>query len=59
MAFVGCIIFTGYLLFDFNHLAEAVKYKGYNTWPVAMDFTINIYLDVINLFIKLLDLLSH
>lgn len=58
MAFFGCIIFTGYLLFDFNRLAEAGKDKIYNTWPTAMDFSIDIYLDVINLFLELLDLLS-
>lgn len=58
MAFFGCIIFTGYILFDFNRLAEAGKEKIYNTWPVAMDFSIEIYLDVINLFLELLNLLS-
>ncbi len=58
MALFGCIVFVGYLLFDFNHLAEASKNAALNTWPVAMDFAINIYLDVINLFLELLDLMS-
>ena len=58
MAFFGCLIFTGYLLFDFHRLARAGKDEACNTWPVAMDFAIDIYLDVINLFLELLDLLS-
>lgn len=58
MALFGCIVFVGYLLFDFNHLAKASKNAALNTWPVAMDFAINIYLDVINLFLELLDLMS-
>ncbi|MDP2898997.1 MAG: Bax inhibitor-1 family protein [bacterium] len=58
MAFFGCTIFIGYLLFDFNRLSEAAKDETYNTWPVAMDFAIEVYLDVINLFLELLDLLS-
>jgi predicted metal-dependent peptidase len=29
-----------------------------NTWSMAMDISINIYLDLINLFLQLLDLMS-
>ena len=29
-----------------------------NTWSVAMDLAIDIYLDIINLFLQLLDLMS-
>jgi FtsH-binding integral membrane protein len=58
MAFLGCTIFTGYLLFDFYRLAEAGKDKINNTWPTAMNFAIDLYLDVINLFLDLLDWLS-
>jgi len=59
MAFFGCIIFSLYLLYDFNRLEEAGKNEINNTWPAAMDFAIDIYLDVINLFLQLLDLLSE
>lgn len=58
-AFFGVLIFTGYLLFDFNRLAKAAERPDLNTWPQAMDLSIGIYLDVINLFLQLLDLLSE
>ena len=58
MAFIGVVIFIGYLLFDFNRLSMAAKSENLNTWPQAMDFSIEIYLDIINLFLELLDLLS-
>ncbi len=57
IAFFGVIIFTGYLLFDFNRL-EKLQEAGMNTWPAAMHLSIDIYLDIINLFLQLLDLLS-
>ena len=58
MAFFGVVIFTGYLLFDFNRLAKLEERKMANSWYVAMDLAIDIYLDIINLFLELLDLLS-
>ena len=57
-AFLGVIIFTGYLLFDFNRLAKLEVQEGANSWYVAIDLAIDIYLDIINLFLELLDLLS-
>ena len=59
MAFFGVIIFTGYLLFDFNRLAKLEEREAANSWSVAMDLAIDIYLDIINLFLELLDLLSN
>ncbi len=53
----GVFLFTGYLIYDFNKL-EQLSSRGVNSWPVAMDLAIDIYLDIINLFIDLLDLLS-
>jgi FtsH-binding integral membrane protein len=58
MAFFGVIIFTGYLLLDFNRLAKLEERNPANSWYSAMDLTIDIYLDIINLFLELLDLLS-
>lgn len=59
ISFVGVVIFVGYLLFDFNRVAQLSEHPGANTWPVAMDIAIGIYLDIINLFLLLLDLLSE
>ena len=54
-AFGGCIIFSLYLIYDFNRLAKDNELVEKNTWPEAMDFAIHIYLDIINLFLELLD----
>jgi len=59
MAFFGVIIFTGYLLFDFNRLAKLEETVGANSWSVAMELSISIYLDIINIFLFLLDLMSE
>jgi FtsH-binding integral membrane protein len=56
--FFGVAVFTGYLLYDFNHLQKLGK-TSVNDWHVAMSLSIDIYLDIINLFLHLLDLLSN
>jgi FtsH-binding integral membrane protein len=57
-AFFGVAVFTGYLLYDFNRLSQLSEHVGANTWPAAIRISIGIYLDIINLFLYLLDLLS-
>lgn len=54
-AFAGSVIFSLYLVYDFNRLAKANVIEENNTWPEAMSFAISIYLDIINLFLELLD----
>ena len=58
IAFLGVLIFTGYLLYDFNRLAKLSENIETNTWHTAMGLSINLYLDIINLFLDLLDLIS-
>jgi|GEM_PF-919233 len=55
----GVVLFIGYLLYDFNNLHKARKVRALNTWLVALNYSISIYLDIINLFLYLLDLLSE
>lgn len=57
-ALFGVVIFVGYLLFDFHRLAELQK-RGENGWSAAMRIAIDIYLDIINLFLDLLELLAE
>jgi FtsH-binding integral membrane protein len=57
-ALVGVIIFTGYLLYDFQRLSLLNENIASNSWSVAMRISISIYLDIINLFLDLLDLIS-
>ena len=59
VALIGILIFVGYLLFDFGNLRKARKIYALNNWATALDFSINIYLDIINLFLQILDALSE
>ncbi len=55
-AYVGAVIFTLYLLYDFNQLE---KKAGDESWGTAIDISVNIYLDIINLFLDLLEILAE
>lgn len=54
-AYFGVIIFTLYLLFDFNRLEQMA---GDDSWGTAIDIAVNIYLDIINLFLYILEILG-
>ena len=57
IACVGIIIFTLYLVYDFNRLEKAVA-QGDESWGTAVKIAIALYLDIINLFAYILELLS-
>ncbi len=54
-AYFGVVIFTLYLLFDFSRLEQMANDKS---WGTAVDIAVNIYLDIINLFLDLLRILG-
>jgi FtsH-binding integral membrane protein len=54
----GAALFIGYLLFDFHRLSQLDEQAASNSWSTAMRMAISLYLDIINLFLQLLDLLS-
>lgn len=54
-AFFGVLIFTGYLLYDFNRLE---KMAGDESWATAIDISVSLYLDIINLFLDLLEIFA-
>jgi len=58
IAFIGIMIFVGYLLYDFNKIKKLRNLAAFNNWNTALDASIDIYLDIINLFLQLLDLLG-
>ena len=58
IAIIGILIFIGYLLLDFNNLDKAKNIAKLNNWNTALDFSVNIYLDIINLFLQILALFS-
>ncbi|MEX0598540.1 MAG: Bax inhibitor-1 family protein, partial [Candidatus Paceibacterota bacterium] len=55
-SYFGAVIFTLYLLFDFNRL-ESIA--GDESWATAIDISVNLYLDIINLFLDLLTIISE
>ena len=46
---------TLYLLFDFNRLTVLNEGSGTNNWKDAMGISIEIYLDIINLVLGILE----
>ena len=54
--YIGVVIFVGYLLYDFNTLE---KLAGDTSRSTAINMSVNIYLNIINIFIYLLDVLSN
>lgn len=52
-AYFGVLIFTLYLIYDFNRLE---KMQWDESWWTAIDLAVNIYLDIINLFLYLLEI---
>ena len=56
VAIFGIFIFIGYLLVDFNYI---VKYSNSgNTWDNAFQIAFQLYLDMINLLLEILELLG-
>lgn len=58
MGGLGVIIFTGYLLYDFNSLSKLKGVAAANNWETALNFAISIYLDIVNLFISLMNVMT-
>ncbi len=56
-SYIGAVVFSLFLLYDFNQLEKAVA-TGDTSWNTAINVGISIYLDIINLFMDLLDILS-
>tara|TARA_A100001037_G_scaffold65029_1_gene57132 strand:- start:435 stop:1238 length:804 start_codon:yes stop_codon:yes gene_type:complete len=57
-AYFGVVIFTLYLIFDFDRL-RAAKQAGDSEWSTAIDIAVNLYLDIINLFLYLLEIFAE
>ena len=57
-AYFGVIIFTGYLLYDFDMLKKQMN-AGDDSWSTAIQIAVNLYLDIINLFLDILYILAE
>ena len=58
IAIGGAILFTLFLLYDFNRLA-ALDERGVNDWQTALQIAVSLYLDIINLLLELLEATSN
>ena len=56
--YISALIFSLYLIFDFNRLEKAYI-AGDNSWNTAIDMSVSIYLDLLNLFLDLLQILAE
>jgi hypothetical protein len=54
-SYIGAVIFSAYLLYDFSRLRARARDAS---WETAIDMAVSIYLDIINLFMDLLDIIS-
>ena len=57
-AYFGVLVFTGYLLYDFDLLEKQMN-AGDESWSTAIKIAVNLYLDIINLFLDLLVILAE
>ena len=57
-AYFGVLIFTGYLLYDFDMLKKQMN-AGDDSWSTAVQIAVNLYLDIINLFLDILYILAE
>ena len=56
-AIFSALIFIGFLLYDFNRLATMNEAPDANNWKVAMDLSIQIYIDFINFLLDILEII--
>lgn len=56
-SYLGVVIFSLYLIYDFNYLEKAIA-AGDNSWGTAVKIAVNLYLDIINLFLDLLEIFA-
>tara|TARA_X000000368_G_scaffold418455_1_gene418198 strand:+ start:30471 stop:31334 length:864 start_codon:yes stop_codon:yes gene_type:complete len=57
-AIFGAILFSGYLLYDFNYIKMQEGILGSNDWGTAMKMAFILYLDIINLLLEILEAMS-
>ena len=57
-AIFGAFIFSVFLLVDFNLLRKKSDF-GINDWDTAFNLAFQIYLDIINLLLEILDAMSN
>ena len=58
-AIFGSLLFSLYLLYDFNYIKKQSGLSSSNDWETALDMAFILYLDIINLLLEILDAMSN
>lgn len=58
-AILGAIIFSIYLLVDFNLIKKREGIIGMNNWETAFELAFSLYLDMINLLLEILEAMGN
>ena len=58
-AIFGAVIFSIFLLVDFNSIKKQEGIMGMNNWQTAFDMAFTLYLDMINLLLEILDAMGN
>ena len=58
IAIAGAVLFTLFLLYDFNRLA-ALNDQGVNDWGTALRIAVSLYLDIVNLLLELMEAMGE
>lgn len=55
----GSIVFSLFLIFDFNYIKKQSAFFGVNDWNSAVEMAFILYLDIINLLLEILEAMSN
>lgn len=58
-AIFGAILFSLFLLFDFNYIKMQSSIYAKNDWATALDMAFILYLDIINLLLEILEAMGN
>ena len=58
-AIFGAILFSLFLLFDFNYIKMKSSIYAKNDWATALDMAFILYLDIINLLLEILEAMGN
>ena len=58
--YIGTLLFLGYIVYDIQHyLHDKSNISGYIQEDLHIDAAINIYIDIINIFVRLLEIIAR
>ena len=58
-AIFGSIVFSLFLIFDFNYIKKQSDFFGVNDWNSAVEMAFILYLDIINLLLEILEAMGN